>query len=67
MCTSTEALAKAEVAPLVHAPVEMLTRIRSIESLPCTPARDDAAASTASHSNVRDDRDTPLSRDGMAR
>ena len=27
-------------------------------------ARDDAAASTASRTNVRDDRDTPLSRDG---
>jgi hypothetical protein len=29
--------------------------------------RDDAAASTASHPNVRDDRDTSLSRDGLAR
>jgi hypothetical protein len=37
-----------------------------MESPPCNPARDDAAASTASHPNVRDDRDTPLSRDGMA-
>jgi hypothetical protein len=38
-----------------------------MESPPCDPLRDDAAASTASHPNVRDDRDTPLSRDGMPR
>jgi hypothetical protein len=30
-------------------------------------ARDGAAASTTSRTNVRDDRDTPFSRDGMAR
>jgi hypothetical protein len=33
---------------------------------PAFALRDDAAASTASHPNVRDDRDTPLSRDGTA-
>ena len=41
----------------------MLTGTRSIERLPCNALRDDAAASTASHPNVRDDRDTPLVRD----
>jgi hypothetical protein len=32
---------------------------------PCEPKRAGAAASTASHPNVRDDRDTSLMRDGM--
>src|ERR1700733_11979767 len=45
----------------------MLTDFRAMENPPCNALRDDAAASTASHPNVRDDRDTPLARDGMAR
>jgi len=38
---------------------------RSQVNLPCDAVAPDAAASTASRSNVRDDRDTPLMRDGM--
>jgi hypothetical protein len=50
-------------APFVHASVDR----SQVLACPAIPARDDAAASTASHPNVRDDRDTSLSRDGMAR
>jgi hypothetical protein len=45
----------------------MLTGTRSIERPPCNALRDDAAASTASHPNVRDDRDTPLQGDETER
>jgi hypothetical protein len=38
---------------------------RSRSDPPCEIVAPDAAASTASRSNVRDDRDTPLMRDGM--
>jgi hypothetical protein len=54
-------------APFVHAPVESSRTFPQWKARPAIPLRDDAAASTASHPNVRDDRDTPLSRDGMAR
>ena len=39
---------------------------RSQVTLPCDIVAHDAAASTASRSNVRDDREAPLMRDGMA-
>ena len=61
MCTSAEALANSEAAPFVCAPVtahgKPALRFR------CAP---DAAASTASHPNVRDDHDTPLVGDETA-
>jgi hypothetical protein len=41
--------------------------VRSNVARPHALARDDAAASTASHPNVRDDRDTPLVGDETAR
>jgi hypothetical protein len=63
MCTSVEALAKAEAAPFVHAPVDR----SQVLACPAIPSRDDAAASTASHPNVRDDRDTPLVGDETVR
>ncbi len=59
MCTSTEALAKAEAAPFVHAPGECSRAFAQSKARPAFAVRDDAAASTASHPNVRDDRDTP--------
>jgi hypothetical protein len=40
---------------------------RSRVNPPCDIVAPDAAASTASRSNVRDDRDTPLMRDRMAK
>jgi hypothetical protein len=52
MCTSAEALAKAEAAPFVHAPVEGSRVFPQWKARPAFPARDDAAASTASHPNV---------------
>jgi hypothetical protein len=67
MCTSAEAFSEAEAAPFVHTPGEGSRALPQGKARPAIPARDDAAASTASHPNVRDDRDTPLSRDGMAR
>jgi hypothetical protein len=54
-------------APFVHAPVDRSQAFAQSKACPAIPARDDAAASTASHPNVRDDRDTSLSRDGMGR
>jgi hypothetical protein len=54
-------------APFVHAPVDCSRALPQWKARPAIPLRDDAAASTASHPNVRDDRDTSLSRDGMAR
>ena len=53
-------------APFVHAPVECSQAFAQWKACPAIPLRDDAAASTASPPNVRDDRDTPLTRDGMA-
>src|ERR1700754_1773304 len=66
MCTSAEVLAKAEAAPFVHAPDKCSQAFAQLNACPATPERDDAAASTASHPNVRDDRDTPLVK-GMRR
>jgi hypothetical protein len=57
MCTSDEALMKTEAAPFVHAPAG---RSQALKARPAIPCASDAAASTASHPNVRDDRDTPL-------
>ena len=50
-----KASTKTEAAPFVLAP-----GIAHKQSPPCDALRNDAAASTASHPNVRDDRDTPL-------
>jgi hypothetical protein len=50
------------LAPFVHAPVDCSRAL----ARPAIPSRDDAAASTASHPNVRDDRDTPLVGDETA-
>ena len=55
MCTTGKTLVKPEAAPFVLAP-----KHHSRASSPCDPGAADAAASTASHPNVRDDRDTPL-------
>src|ERR1700753_2670137 len=54
-------------APFVHAPAKCSRTFAQWKIRPAISLRDDAAASTASHPNVRDDRDTPLARDGMAR
>jgi hypothetical protein len=59
MCTSTEALAKAEATPFVHAPVEGSRAFPQWKARPAFLLRDDAAASTASHPNVRDDGQRP--------
>jgi hypothetical protein len=58
---------EAEAAPFVHALVEGSRALPQWKARPAFPSRDDAAASTASHPNVRDDRDTPLVRDETAR
>ena len=50
-----------KAAPFVHAPVECSQAFPQWKARPAIPARDDAAASTASPADVRDDRDTPLS------
>jgi len=47
-------------APFVHAPLD---RSRALRPALPSSLRDDAAAATASHPNVRDDHDPPLSRD----
>jgi hypothetical protein len=47
------------LAPFVHAPVEGSRVFPQWKARPAFSARDDAAASTASHPNVGDDRDTP--------
>jgi hypothetical protein len=47
---------KMEAAPFVPAP----GRRSQAKGPPCDAGASDAAASTASHPNVRDDRDTPL-------
>jgi hypothetical protein len=59
MCTSAEALAKAEATPFVHAPVECSRAFAQSKACPAFASRDDAAASTASHPNVRDDGQRP--------
>ena len=46
-------------APFVHASGECSQVFAQSKARPAILARDDAAASTASHPNVRDDRDTP--------
>ena len=66
MCTSAEVLAKASNA-FVHAPVRCSQAFAQSKTRPAFPMRDDAAASTASHLNVRDDRDTPLVSEKSAR
>ena len=50
-------------APFVHAPAKCSRTFAQWKIRPAISLRDDAAASTASHPNVRDDRDTPLVRD----
>src|SRR5437879_1106859 len=56
------------VLPSATAPVILRARDRSRENPPCNPHRTPGAfASTAARPNVRDDRDTPLLRAGMAR
>ena len=50
-------------APFVHAPAKCSRTFAQWKIRPAISSRDDAAASTASHPNVRDDRDTPLVRD----
>src|ERR1700761_6129823 len=45
----TEALAKSETAPFVHAPSDGSRTFPQWKARPAVPARDDAAASTASH------------------
>jgi hypothetical protein len=67
MCTTAEALTKPEATSFVHAPVKCSRAFPQWKAYPAIPARDDAAASTASHPNVRDDRDTPLVGDETAR
>ena len=57
MCTSGKTLVKTEAAPFVPAQPSLTG------SPPCDACASDAAASTASHPNVRDDRDTPLVRE----
>jgi hypothetical protein len=52
--------------PSANAPFVLRAVDRSRETRPATSSAPDAAASTASHPNVRDDHDTPLLRDGMA-
>jgi hypothetical protein len=56
------------VLPYATAPFVWRARDRSRENPPCDPHRAPGAfASTAARPNVRDDRDTPLLRAGMAR
>ena len=52
---AAEALMKPEAAPFVRAPVDC----SQTEACPAIPLRPDAAASTASHPNVRDDGQRP--------
>ena len=66
MCTTAEALTKPEATSFVHAPVKCSQAFAQSNACPAIPARDDAAASTASHPNVRDDRDPPLLGDETA-
>jgi hypothetical protein len=58
-----QTLAKSEAAPFVCRAGRSLTG----KARPAIPFAPDAAASTASHPNVRDDRDPPLLRDETAR
>jgi hypothetical protein len=57
MCTTAQALAKTESNIVRPRAGRILTRPKV---RPALASRDDAAASTASHPNVRDDRDTSL-------
>jgi len=51
------------IAPFVYAPVD---RSRGPKTRPAITLRDDAAASTATRPNVRDDGQRPSLKDGMA-
>jgi hypothetical protein len=54
-------------APFVHAPVDCSRAFPQWKAHPAFPARDDAAASTASRTHVRDDRETTLVSEKSAR
>jgi hypothetical protein len=55
MCTTAEALVKTEATSFVHTPLDR----SQDKSRPAILSRDDAAASTASRPNVRDDGQRP--------